>query len=108
MIEVNRRGMLKLAVGAAGFALLASTRAAAVGFLRGTWIVRCPNGHDDQVDDITRNHDCETCDAKSVDGGSANVVCPDGHATHVEGVTESHACSFKLPNGGICRKQCRR
>ena len=78
------------------------------GFLDGTWIVRCPKGHDDQVDDITRNHDCETCGEKAVDDGNANVVCPDGHATHVGGITRSHLCTFNLPGGGICGKQCRR
>lgn len=81
---------------------------AMAGFLRGTWIVRCPKGHDDQVEDITKDHDCEKCDAKAVDSGSANVVCPHGHATHVEGITESHLCSEPLPGGGICGMQCRR
>ena len=27
------------------------------GFLEGTFIVRCPNGHDDQVENITHNHE---------------------------------------------------
>lgn len=80
----------------------------AIDCLRGTWIVRCPNGHDDQVDDITCNHDCEKCDAKAVDGGRAMVVCPAGHATQVTGITESHLCNYRLPNGGICGQQCRR
>ena len=78
------------------------------GFLRGTYVVRCYNGHDDIVEGITRNHDCEHCDAKSVDEGTANVVCPNGHATRVEGITESHTCTQSLPNGGVCGLQCRR
>lgn len=78
------------------------------GFLRGTFIVRCPAGHDDQVDGITRNHDCEKCGRKAVDEGSANVVCPDGHATPVEGVTESHSCTSQVQSGALCGKQCRR
>lgn len=45
------------------------------GFLEGTWIVRCPNGLDDQVEDITRNHNCEKCGTKAVNNGRANVVC---------------------------------
>ena len=86
-----------------------SAEANGIGFLDGTWIVRCRRGHDDQVEDITRNHDCEhDCDEKSVDDGSANVVCPDGHATHVEGITRSHLCTYPLPQGGVCGKQCRR
>jgi hypothetical protein len=78
------------------------------GFLEGTWIVRCQRGHDDQVEDITANHDCEKCGMQSVHDGYANVVCPDGHATHVEGITRSHLCTQPLPSGGICGKQCRR
>jgi hypothetical protein len=84
--------------------------ARAIGFLEGTWVVRCSRGHDDTVDGITRNHDCESrgCGQKSVDEGEANVVCPDGHATHVGGVTRTHLCTFPLQGGGICGKQCRR
>ena len=80
------------------------------GFLEGTYIVRCANGHDDQVEDITRNHDCEhDDDLKSVDDGRANLVCPDGHGdNHVEGITREHTCNHALPTGGICGKQCRR
>ncbi len=70
-------------------------------FLRGKWIVRCVNGHDDEVDGITKNHDCDTCDKKSVDNGTANVVCPNGHASPVGGITESHICPE-------CDLQCRR
>jgi hypothetical protein len=93
-----------------GVVLLSAPAAARVfdGFLVGTFIVRCPNGHDDQVEDITRNHDCEWCGAKAVDGGRARVVCPDGHATHVEGITRQHKCTQPLPGGGECAKQCRR
>jgi hypothetical protein len=78
--------------------------------LRGTWIVRCKNGHDDQVDGITCNHDCEKngCGLKSVDNGKAMVVCPDGHSSRVEGITEQHRCAHELLSGGICGKQCRR
>lgn len=81
------------------------------GFLEGTFIVRCPNGHDDQVENITHNHDCEKCGAKAVDDGRANVVCPDGHGgpeNHVEAITRQHQCQHPMPGGGICGKQCRR
>lgn len=79
------------------------------GFLRGTFVVRCPNGHDDTVEGITRNHDCEKCGSKAVDGGTAMVVCPDGHATRVEGVTEGHLCTQPIDDQGhLCGKQCRR
>ncbi len=79
------------------------------GFLRGTWFVRCGNGHVDQVDGITRNHDCDHdgCGLKSVDGGTAWVVCPNGHATKVSGITESHLCDYRFPNGSMCGQQCR-
>jgi hypothetical protein len=109
-MTISRRDMVKRTmqlVGATGL-FFACDVAYAEGFLEGTWIVRCRNGHDDQVDGITRNHDCEECPEKSVDGGNANVVCPDGHATHVGGVTRDHLCTHQLSNGGICGKQCRR
>lgn len=69
--------------------------------LMGTWIVRCRNGHDDRVDDITCNHDCDHCDDKSVTDGAANVVCPLGHVSIVGGVTTTHACP-------TCGRECRR
>lgn len=108
MNAITRRKAIKVIGVATISTILFPSLAVAEGFLRGTWIVRCPNGHDDQVDDITRNHDCEKCGAKAVDGGTANVVCPDGHATRVTGVTESHLCSYPLPGGGTCGKQARR
>ena len=114
-VALSRRAFVKTAVvtgsALAIGAIVVSSATPAVaydGFLEGTWIVRCRNGHDDQVDGITRNHDCEKCGVKSVDGGTADVVCPAGHATRVGGVTRDHACSFPLPSGGICGKQCRR
>lgn len=78
------------------------------GFLRGTFVVRCGRGHDDIVEGITRNHDCEKCGTQCVDEGTAYVVCPLGHATRVEGITESHNCSFPTGNGSVCNQQCRR
>lgn len=116
MSKVTRRNAIKLAAGAVVAATL-PTPAAAVGFLDGTFYVRCSRGHDDKVEGITRNHDCEgrvngrKCNEKSVDGGTAIVVCPDGHGgpeNRVERITRQHQCQTKLPNGGICGKQARR
>lgn len=73
-----------------------------LGFLRGDWYVRCPNGHDDLVTGFTSNHDCEQCGRKAVDNGHAVVVCPVGHGSGpVSGITESHICMH-------CGRQCRR
>jgi len=101
---------LALAVGSAPTNELAAATRGSIGFLEGTFIVRCPRGHDDQVEDITRNHDCShgDCGLRSVDDGRATVLCPDGHANHVEGITRQHKCTFPLPSGGECAKQCRR
>jgi hypothetical protein len=77
------------------------------GFLEGTWKVRCPKGHDDIVENITRNHTCEECGVKAVDDGRAIVLCPDGHENRVEGITRRHLCQYKLPNGNACGKECR-
>ncbi len=91
-----------------GGALVASltpqTKAAALGFLEGTYIVQCLDGHRDLVSDITRNHTCEKpgCGKKSVTDGTAYLVCPDGHVSGpVGGITRQHKC-------GTCGKQCRR
>jgi hypothetical protein len=94
------------------------------GFLRGKFVVRCSDGHDDTVDGITSNHDCEhkdasghECGKKSVDDGKANVVCPKLHATEVSDITESHKCSYKYEKdtpddgkkaGEVCGLECRR
>ena len=104
-MKLNRSSLILLAVAAGCFALQSPLSAQ---FLRGTWIVRCKSGHDDRVEGLTRNHDCEKCGEKSVNGGKARVVCPDGHARQVEGITESHLCQETLASGGICGKQCRR
>lgn len=70
--------------------------------LIGTWVVRCPDGHDEQVTGITQNHTCH-CGKKSVEDGSGVVVCPDGHTRDngVSGITKKHKC-------GECGKECRR
>ena len=70
--------------------------------LLGTWIIWCPNGHQDEVNDVTDNHDCTVCGNQTVNGGAAIPVCPNGH--HVDivgGVTTSHLCS-------VCGDECRR
>lgn len=108
MAAITRRELLGGTALIGGAIALLPKAARADGFLHGTWIVRCSKGHDDQVDGITRNHECETCGEKSVDGCTADVVCPDGHASHVGGITESHLCTVALRAGGICGKQCRR
>ena len=111
MSMVTRRNAITFLVTFGIAVMLFSAPAAARrfdGFLVGTFIVRCPNGHDDQVENITRNHDCEKCGAKAVDGGKAKVVCPDGHATPVEAITRQHKCTQPLPGGGECAKQCLR
>src|SRR5262249_27821308 len=116
MSELTRRDAIKMTAAAAVAgvaALVVPSRASAEGFLEGTFIVRCKNGHDDKVENLTRNHTCEHEGGglKSVDGGTAIVVCPDGHGgpeNRVEGITRQHQCQTKLPSGGICGKQCRR
>lgn len=96
----NRRHFLLSGCSFAAATAVAS-KAMAMGFLTGTWIVRCPAGHDDRVDDTTRNHDCEKCGRKTVDDGTALVVCPNGHTTPVGGITVQHKC-------GLCGAECRR
>ena len=71
-----------------------------MGFLEGTWIVQCPNGHRDVVDGITNDHSCDECGLATVGDGDANVLCRNGHVSWVSGVTEGHPC----PN---CGQECR-
>lgn len=106
MSKVTRRDAIKFAAaaGVAGVtAAMLPTPAAAEGFLVGKWVVRCPVGHQDTVDALTRNHKCEKCGRTSVDGGAATVVCPNGHGSLVSGITTSHTC----PEKG-CNKECKR
>jgi hypothetical protein len=60
-------------------AIIATIPRSAFACLSGTWFVRCPNGHVDQVDDITCQHECNTCHAQAFSGGNVTVVCPKGH-----------------------------
>jgi hypothetical protein len=92
----TRRAFIAGTVGLLAVPSLAQAQA-----LRGTWIVRCPDGHDDIVTGITRNHNCEKCGKTSVSGGGAMVVCPNGHASGVDGITEHHKCT-------TCGQECRR
>jgi hypothetical protein len=92
----TRRAFIAGTIGLLAVPTLAQAQA-----LRGTWVVRCPNGHDDIVTGITRNHDCETCGKKAVSDGGALVVCPNGHASGVDGITQHHTCP-------VCNKECRR
>jgi hypothetical protein len=73
------------------------------GFLEGTWVVQCPNGHNNIVSGITRNHTCENddCGVKSVSDGGAIVVCRSGHTSGVGNITRHHKCP-------ICEEECRR
>jgi hypothetical protein len=89
------------AIGAVGVILAAPNSAQAC--LMGTWIVRCANGHNNEVGGITCNHQCEAggCNLYSVTDGGAMVVCPNGHASGVGGATRSHRC----PVDGL---ECRR
>jgi len=75
------------------------------GGLWGTFVVRCFDGHDDEVSGVTETHWCEApgCSLRAVAGGNAMVVCPAGHASGVSGVTRSHMC----PVPG-CGRECRR
>ena len=80
------------AIGAVSVIVAAPSPAEAC--LKGTWIVRCSNGHDNMVGGITCDHTCDKpgCGLKSVSDGGAMVVCPNGHASGVGGVTRHHKC----------------
>jgi hypothetical protein len=72
-------------------------------YLLGTFVVRCPNGHDDTVTKGTAQHVCEKCGTQTFRGGKVTVVCPHGHPNEVtlHGQTKSIICS-------VCKTECRR
>lgn len=65
-----------------------------MGVLVGSWLVVCSQGHVDQVDGMTSQHDCEQGPEKGVvDDGRANVKCSHcGSVESVSGVTSQHTC----------------
>lgn len=113
MTKTNRTVSLNLAVVIGAVlvtTLVVPAQARAAGFLEGTFYVICPEHKVfDKVEAITRNHDSEKCNHKTVDDGTAYLVCPDGHwrDNKVENITRQHECQWKKPGGGICGKQCR-
>lgn len=80
----TRREFIARAVGTLGaVGIVAAAPTPARACLVGKWEVRCPNGHDDIVDQVTCNHSCQKCGAKAFSDGVGLVVCPRGHANRV-------------------------
>ena len=103
MTTTRREFITRLAgtIGAIGIVVGAPSPAHAC--LGGTWVVRCPNGHDDVVTQGTCQHVCEKCNVQAFSGSVVTVVCPEGHANRVNTgeLMESHKCSK-------CGRECRR
>jgi len=88
--------------------------------LVGTWVVRCPDGHDNTVNDITCQHECETtlpsgqkCGKQVFDGSWVTVVCPDqgAHPNRVnagEGRDGNRDTWLKSKKCDTCGKECNR
>lgn len=76
-------------------------------YLWGTWVVRCPNGHDDIVTGGTAQHKCEKCGVQVFKDGKVTVVCPKGHAneTTLHGKTQSVICKVADCKSECCRKK---
>jgi hypothetical protein len=109
MIKTRREFIVGLVgtVGAIGIIVAAPSSARAC--MYGTWVVRCPNGHDDTVTRGTCNHDCEKCGAKAFSDGEGNIVCPDGHVNHVTtGDSHDEDKVMKSYKCRTCKKECRR
>jgi hypothetical protein len=107
MTKMSRR--VAFAIGGVLVAMLVVPASAkAEGFLEGTFYIYCMKCKQvDKVENLTRNHECENCKNKSVDGGTGYVVCPKGHwrDNKVEGITKQHLCGKKV-GGGIHGVQC--
>ena len=91
------------AFGAVGVIMVAPNRAFAC--MYGTWVVRCPRGHDDVVTEGTCQHVCEKCGTQVFSGQVVTVVCPAGHANRVR--TGGRMTSWKCYESN-CRRECRR
>jgi hypothetical protein len=99
----TRRQFIAGALEAIGaVAIVAATPTRAHACLGGTWVVRCPNGHDDTVTQGTCQHVCEKCGRQAFDGDVVTVVCPNGHPNRITtGKTTSYVCP-------TCKTECRR
>jgi hypothetical protein len=76
--------------------------------LVGKWTVRCPNGHDEIVDEVTCNYKCRKCGALAFSAGTGLLVCPNGHPNRVAtGGRDDKMrwlCSFRCEVDGLeCR-----
>ena len=102
----RRKASVGVATAAVAFHPLASWAC-----LNGKWKIRCPNGHDDFVRDITCNHRCERCRRMAFENGEGNVVCPDGHVNHVKTGTDAELCTLGIESlicsAPGCGKNCR-
>jgi hypothetical protein len=75
----------------------------------GTWVVRCPNGHDDTVTRGTCNHTCEKCGEKAFIDGAGYIVCKGGHANYIStGTSRERAQVLQSYKCKTCGKECRR
>jgi len=100
----TRREFMATMVGAFGAAaIIMATPSRARACMYGTWIVRCPKGHDDEVTEGTCQHVCEKCGTQVFSGNVVTVVCTKGHANRVD--TGDRMTSWKCSN---CGTECRR
>jgi hypothetical protein len=104
MLTTRREFIARVAgtIGVAGIIMVVPNSAYAC--LGGTWVVRCPNGHDDTVRGGTCQHVCENekCRLQVFDGNVVTVVCPVGHGNRVD--TGDGIGSFKCRTDG---RECR-
>jgi hypothetical protein len=107
MNQTRRSYVMTVSGMLASIAMIGFVPSTAGACLVGRWKVRCPNGHDDYVDEVTCKHSCEKCGAKAVSGGDGVVVCPNGHPNRVStgnrGQRESWLRSYKCRS---CGKEC--
>jgi hypothetical protein len=103
-MKISRRKAILIL---AGLSLTPSALAYPQDYLWGTWIVRCPKGHDDKVEDGTAQHKCEKCGLQVFKDGKVTAVCPKGHPNVIElkGRTESATCKVADCKSECCRKK---
>ena len=109
-MNITRRGFLQSAIALTGaFTIIGLASSRTLACMYGTWVVRCPKGHDDTVTDGTCNHDCDECGAKAFYDGAGNIVCPKGHANYVNtGTSHDRDKALQSYKCKTCGKECRR
>ena len=107
MIKTRRDFIARLLETSGAFGIALAMPRPAKACLYGKWKVRCPNGHDNMVDDGTCQHKCKNCRVQAFSGNDVTVVCRNGHPNRIttgagdrDHITQHYTCPS-------CHTDCR-